>query len=65
MPLEDFEAGLQKALEFGISGGWNQCSLKRAIHGRVVRYLISSVSLVKGCAIKLRQFSTFLRRCLR
>ena len=42
MPLEDFEAGLQKALEFAISGGWNQCRLKRAIHGRVVRYLIGT-----------------------
>jgi hypothetical protein len=47
MPLEDFEAGLQKALEFGIGSRWNQCCLKRAIHSRVVRYLIGSVSLVE------------------
>jgi hypothetical protein len=64
MPLEDFKAGLQQALEFGISGGRNKRSLKRAIHGRVVRHLIGNVSLVEFRAFELRQFSAFVSRLL-
>jgi hypothetical protein len=42
MPLEDFEAGLQQALEFRIAGGRNERSRKRAVDGLVISDLISS-----------------------
>ena len=54
MPLKEFKASLQQALEFGIAGGWNERRFKRVIHGLMIRNLIGNIGLVEGHTVELR-----------
>ena len=62
MPLKEFKASLQQALEFGISGRRDKRNLKRAAHRQVISDLIGKVSPVEFRAFELRQFSAFAGR---
>jgi hypothetical protein len=61
--LENFQAGLEQALELGIAGRRNERAFERAIHRLVVGDFVRDVSLVKGGAVKLRELVP-LGRCL-
>src|SRR5262245_16377281 len=53
MALEDFQPGLQQALQLGIAGRRNQLRLQRAVDGLVVGDLIGDIGLVVVGALQL------------
>src|SRR5215213_9562307 len=54
--LEDFQAGLQQALQLGIAGRRDQLGLQRAVDGLVVGDLVGDVGLVVFGALQLAEF---------
>ena len=55
MALEDFQPGLQQALQLGIAGRRNQLRLQRSVDGLVVGDFVVGIGLVKRLAVQLCQ----------
>src|SRR3981081_359419 len=65
MALENLQAGLQQALQFGIVRGRNKLGLERAIDGLVIGDFVGDIGLVEFRALQLAEFGELVGGILR